>query len=445
MFRALLLIGFTSLWGVLPALGHDDGADAAFDDVANDGSLISFSHDPECPGCRAFLSGCAANGDACGCTHTPSCAARDNAVDPPSDDPALGEELLAADYGVGFGFESASPGMIGDFFGGSYKMSVVRAGQRGPTGIPNGPPPPREFTNVPTGGGDRRFKIAENYSPFPVDRVFFNYNHFHNALQTAYYRQANLNRMTMGVEKTFLDRWWSFELRMPFSSGLNSDQTAAFNPTTANNVTGEIGNLGFVLKRLLSRSDTLATSAGLGMIFPTGPEARIYDTSGTHVVTIENQAFYLQPFVGAWWTPNDRLFAQFAVQADYDTRGNDIDYAGDRLGAVATIQDQALLFLDASFGYWLFHDPSGDAVVTGLAPMVEIHHNSTIEDTDFIQNGPDVYTNPDNRLDVLNLTGALRLELAGMSYLTIFGVAPLRQDEEKLFDAEFGAQYTRFY
>jgi hypothetical protein len=31
-------------------------------------------------------------------------------------------------------------------------------------------------------GGDRRFKISENNSPFPQDRIFFNYHHFHNAV-----------------------------------------------------------------------------------------------------------------------------------------------------------------------------------------------------------------------------------------------------------------------
>ena len=37
------------------------------------------------------------------------------------------------------------------------------------------------------------------------------------------------------------------------------------------------------------------------------------------------------------------------------------------------------------------------------------------------------------------------MEIAGRSYLTIFGVAPLRGDSDKLFDAEFGVQYSRLF
>lgn len=31
-------------------------------------------------------------------------------------------------------------------------------------------------------GGDRRFKLSDNNSPFPQDRIIFTYHHFHNAI-----------------------------------------------------------------------------------------------------------------------------------------------------------------------------------------------------------------------------------------------------------------------
>jgi hypothetical protein len=443
MLRMLLVVGLSSFLCTVTSLANEPQVpEEVLNQAGNSGTLIAFSHDPNCPGCRAFLTGYSQD-NGCACAHSAGCSACDAANggggvgggggEGPisSDDMVMGEELLASDYGYGFGFEGAAPGMIGDLFGPSYQMNIVTAGQ--PTG---------EFTNIPSGAGDRRFKIAENYSPFPIDRVFVNYNHFHRALQTADGREANLNRMTMGLEKTFFDQMWSVEVRAPFSTGLRADQYVIPN---FDNVGGEFGNVAMALKRLLFRSDTVAMSAGVGMVLPTGPDTRLFDFAASEVLNIKNQAFYVQPFVGAWWTPNDRLFGQFAVQADFDTTGNDIDFVRVGAGPEGTLQDQALLYLDASFGYWLFHDPSSDAVVTGIAPMVEIHHNTTIEDPDSLEVGPDTLTNPFGRMDILNLTGALRFELAGMSYLTVFGVAPLRDNEEKLFDAEFGVQYTRLY
>jgi hypothetical protein len=449
MSRMLLVAGLSLLSAASSLANEPSANEESQNPIASPGTLIAFSHDPNCPGCRAFLTGYSHDGS-CSCAHSPGCSACDGAggtggvgggAGPTSDDMVLGEDLLASDYGYGFGFDNAAPGMIGDFFGAGFQMNVVTAGQ--PTG---------EFTNISQAGGDRRFKIAENYSPFPIDRVFVNYNHFHHALRTADGRDANLNRMTMGLEKTFFDGMWSAEVRAPFSTGLAADQYVVPN---FNNVSGEFGNVAVALKVLLSQTDTLAVSTGLGMVFPTGSDTRLFDSTSTHHLTISNDAFYLQPFVGAWWTPNDRLFGQFAVQADFDTTGNQIDYVRDAIGPVATIQDQALLFLDASFGYWLFHDPSSDAVVTGLAPMIELHHNTTLEDSESVVVGPginagsfggvDTYTNPSNRLDVLNLTGAVRMELAGISYLTIFGVTPLREGDDKLFDSEFGVQYSRLY
>lgn len=435
MLRTMFLAGMACLWAATVTFGQTETEEAEEQTGAHitDG-LVSYGYDADCPGCRAFLAGYGSADS----MHSPSCSCNAGMGDGTGAGAGAGgagagdyQELLASDFGAGLGYESAAPGMIGDFFGNTYQMNIVSAGQV-----------PGQFTTIPQAGGDRRFKIAENYSPFPVDRVFFNYNHFHNALITADGRDANLDRGTLGIERTFLDQLWSVEFRLPFSSGLNNDQFVIPN---ANNVANELGNIAFALKRLMFRTDTLATSIGMGMVLPTGPTARLYDFSGSLVTTLENEAFYLQPFVGAWWTPNDRFFAQFAAQLDFDTHGNTVDFVRVGSGPEGILQDQTLLFLDASFGYWLFHDPYSDGVVTGLAPMIELHHNTTLTDSDILVVGSDTITNPNNRLDVMNLTGAIRLELAGTSYLTAFGVVPLRAGEEKLFDAEFGIQYTRFY
>src|SRR5262249_29857955 len=55
------------------------------------------------------------------------------------------------------------------------------------------------------------FKIADNESPRPQDRVFVNYNYFDRILGTS----VDLNRETLGFEKTFLDGNASVGMRVP--------------------------------------------------------------------------------------------------------------------------------------------------------------------------------------------------------------------------------------
>jgi hypothetical protein len=66
----------------------------------------------------------------------------------------------------------------------------------------------------------------------------------------------------------------------------------------------------------------------------------------------------------------------------------------------------------------------------------------------------DVLRNPFNRMDVLNITGGLRVKFGQYTYLTVAAAAPLRTDkvdpvtlrnEDKLFDAEVGVQLVRLY
>lgn len=335
--------------------------------------------------------------------------------------------LLASSAGVTSGSSSAANHMIGDFFGGSYSM---RLGSIGST----------KYTNVAIAGADRRYKFAENNSPFPTDRLFFNYSHFHNALLTADGRAANLNRGTFGLEKTFFQGLTSVEVRAPLLSGLNSNQT--FDPV-ADNVSNEFGNIALAFKLLLLERSCYSVSAGLGIVLPTADDTVVADSVGNPVFRMENEAVYLQPFIGLSYTPNERLFWQTFAQLDFDTGGNTAELIGVSSG---NIRDQNLLFLDTSIGYWLFHNPCNGRILTGLAPIAELHYSTTIEDSEeLILSGGDVITNPNNRLDVLNLTGGLRMEILGDSYLTLAGVAPLREDGDKLFDAEFGVQFMRKY
>ena len=55
------------------------------------------------------------------------------------------------------------------------------------------------------------FKVAENESPLPMDRLFVTYNFYGRVLGT-----QDIHRETVGVEKTIFGDRASLGLRLPF-------------------------------------------------------------------------------------------------------------------------------------------------------------------------------------------------------------------------------------
>jgi hypothetical protein len=410
--------------GVVGFGGIQPGRAIAAAPVACDTGL----QDCNCPGCRAFLEGCEtqvlppvvmpdesvapslpsdeAAPEAMQLPTAPSEALAPSAFQPsPS---ALASSLGAAGGGAGL------PSMIGDFFAGGYNYAFV-----------NG-------ASVATAGGDRRFKFAENNSPFPQDRVFFNYNHFDNALVNVNGNDANLDRFTFGLEKTVFSNNSSVEVRAPFALGLGTNPGGS---DPLGQVT-EFGNVALAVKHMLARGPNSAVAAGLGVVLPTGDDFSVGTTSISNV--FQNDAVHVLPFLGVYHAPTSRLFSQFFAQLDFDVNGNDVLIGGQQ----GVLQDQTLLFLDYSVGYWLHRDRCRQ-YMRGVAPMVELHYSTTLQDQDYgPYQGRQIFIE-DFRRDVLNLTGGLYFELGPMASLKIGGVSPLRTGSDKMFDSEIGVQFSR--
>ncbi|MHC4404145.1 MAG: hypothetical protein ACYTG0_31205 [Planctomycetota bacterium] len=358
------------------------------------------------------------------------------------DEPTIEEPLvapptaLAGTFGGAPAPFSAAPNMIGDFFGGG--LAFNNFSDAGQTGFPD--------STVAIAGGDRRFKIVEANRPIPTNRFFVNYNHFHNAVIDVAGVHHSFERYTFGVEKTFMRGLWSAELRVPFGTGIDSSQL--INQSV---VATEFGNIAVALKGLLWQRRNCVVGAGLGFVFPTGEDTSLLESNpgAATVVTVRNEAVHLQPFIGSVWMPNDRLFVQTLAQLDFDANGNRVDiFIPTRFSE--RVNDQNLLYLDVSAGYWMYKNRRA-RWVTGIAPVVELHYSTTLQDTDGVVDlsGQSV-TNPANRMDVLNITGGVHLNLGACSTLTLAAVAPLRQDESRslgnehrVFDAEFTLQYNR--
>jgi hypothetical protein len=248
---------------------------------------------------------------------------------------------------------------------------------------------------LPIVGGARTTKMAENDIAMPVDRVFFNYNHFHNAFEmsqtaafgpgTTLFRQEPIDRYTLGVEKTFFDQLTSVELRMPFNGSFN----ATLPDMAVSN--GSVGNLGVILKGLLYQNELLGIGGGLGIDTPTGSSTT--SRLGTTNLRFENEAVHLLPWLGFLYAPGDPqwgwgngLFATGFLQVDAAANGYIVQFVDPASGArtnIGRFNEQTLMFADLGVGYWLYRDSLAPRW-TGLAVVGELHYTTTLQDPDLL-------------------------------------------------------------
>jgi hypothetical protein len=260
----------------------------------------------------------------------------------------------------------ASPNMIGDLLNAYHSVSffVNRSAGAG-------------FINSVGSTSLVNPAVADNNSPVPMDRVYFRYNHFANALAVAgASSQApvpiapgvfqgfttsqfyNSDMYTFGLEKTFFDRRVSLELRLPFYTSLSPNldlsygqltssnlvpsgipgvpgsfyQTAATPANTLGNSSTQFGDITLIFKWLFYRNDWLWLSGGLAGTAPTGPDSNVrvtdfLDTIRFREFHIRNQTWSASPFLSALLTPTDRLFGQAFLQYDIPLNDSAITYS----------------------------------------------------------------------------------------------------------------------
>lgn len=296
--------------------------------------------------------------------------------------------------------------------------------------------------NIPNPGGGGggaavgRQKITENTSPMPRDRVFVNYSFFDNA---AIFDGIDVHRVTPGFEKTFFDGMSSIEVRFPFASTLDSDIIAG-GATSTSEI--EFGNMNLFLKTLLAgggRRDDYAISAGLGFALPTADDVRVFDTAGSELIAVDNEAVHLLPFIGGLYAPNDRLFVQGFIQFDFDANGNPVytRNAG-TLTRAGSVNDPTFIFVDAGVGYWMHRSRRGR--ITGIAPTAELHYNRTLQDTDVVTSGPFQVGNVQENIEILNAVFGLNMTFRNNLNVTAGYTVPIGGGADQQFDGEFRLQ-----
>ncbi len=197
-----------------------------------------------------------------------------------------------------------------------------------------------------------QYKIAENESPMPQDRLFINYNYYSGFSEVAIL--DTVHREIIGFEKTLFDERFSIGLRLPFFQVRATLPPTSPGPDHFN----DTYDLGIVLKYALirNRDSGNVLSTGLVITPPTSSLPRLVFPDGT-----ETHSTLLQPFVGYIWNKNKFFVQGFtSLMAPTDSR------------------DVTFLFNDVGIGYQVYHR-SGEQFLNSIVPTFEVHVNTQLD------------------------------------------------------------------
>jgi len=313
------------------------------------------------------------------------------------------QDLLS---GIGGGSE---PQMIGDMSPLTV-MQRVSAAQQPPTlpqPFPPGklptPPSPRVASSLAP--STRGFKIGENQSPLPQDRVYFTFDYFNN-LNAAQNRRFeapvdNLRayRYIFGLEKTFDQGRGSIGIQLPLDT-LTAESTIQGTFAKPGGSSTALNDLTIYAKYILKRNPETGSliSAGLAVTPATGPDtfAGASYLAAVHDTTV-------QPFIGYLWRRGDFYLHGF-VAIDVPT----------------SVRDVTMVYNDIGIGYYVYRNPDPYGFLTALVPTFEVHVNDPLTHGDF--NNPLDLT---GTADVVNLTYGISALIGPNSVFTFGVVTPV--------------------
>jgi hypothetical protein len=188
------------------------------------------------------------------------------------------------------------------------------------------------------------FKIGDNATALPEDRVTFSYNYFDNLSGTnpgganLVGLKADLHDEVFGLEKTFLDGNGSVGFRLPF-----------FEPDGTYADASNIGDLSLILKYAVLNNHATGNvlSTGLVLTVPTGPSIQTIDGKINDTL--------IQPYVG-YLVHGGAFFIQGFSSLVIPTDPKDI----------------TILFNDLEIGYTLYRG-NGHETIRSISPVLEGH------------------------------------------------------------------------
>lgn len=356
---------------------------------------------------------------------------------PPQNPQPDSSAFARANEAVASAPRSLTPGVFGDQFGGNclkiFNLEMQPGTNKNLDGV---------CVALPSSLVGR-FKVAENNSPIPGDRAYFDYNFF----STTVYG-LDVSRFTVGVEKSFFDGCASLELRLPFASTLDGQQVSdfGFQFGVTNNTTTRFGDLQIISKFIIAQHDCWTFGGGLGVSVPTAPDFEVTTERGDGILRVKNEAVHLQPFLSFHYAPDDRFYLQGFSGLDIDLNGYPVQVqlfpgSSDPFSTVTgRLRDRTFWTTDVAAGYWVYRNPC--AWLTGLAPQLEVHWNQAIDKVNSvegniggIQGDTHIYSN-------VNLGAILNLEFRNNSRLAIGAVFPVTDNNNRDFSVEFGVLFN---
>jgi hypothetical protein len=239
------------------------------------------------------------------------------------------------------------------------------------------------------------FKISDNESPRPRDRVFSDYQYFRIKSRIPTLGDMGINLYTEGFEKTFLDGKASFGMRLPiFQMWTTSPtgDTAALSMLRKEDV-GDLTIIGKYAFWECQETGSLL-SGGLVLTTPTGPDLPV-NGAIIHPVLI-------QPWVGGIYnTPTWYLHGFSAIIVPTDSR------------------DVTFLTNDYGVGYYLYQAKECDhRLLSAVIPTFELHVNTPLN-----HRGSD--STPLGLADTVDLTGGATIGIGKSASLAVGAVTPI--------------------
>jgi hypothetical protein len=265
----------------------------------------------------------------------------------------------------------------------------------------------------------RGYKMADNQTPWPVNRAFVAFNFYDDinigSAAGATLRQIRVYREFFGVEQTFLeDRNASIGLRLPLNSisakstvpGMGGSSTAVGDLTV-------YGKYAFCYDR--ERGDV--NMAGLAITPPTGPK----EFAGASYTRARNP-LYFQPFVG-YVRSFDRFFLQGFTGINVPTDRH-----------VVTI-----LYNDIGFGYYLLRSADPHRLISAIVPTMEVHVNTPLNHRGTFS----AVRDPGATFDVVDLTFGLGIWFRSRTLVSVGFAEPVTGPRP--FAGEFVLLLNYFY
>lgn len=337
--------------------------------------------------------------------------------------PSGAANLPAAGGGAGGLDASLSSGLGGTLGGGGSYFGmlgdappIARAFQVGrPVGIPSppplpnpgAPPPPPRFpspgrqTAVAVLPSVRGFKISENQSPQPQDRLYYSFNFYDNLNQTVNARLgspvSNLKvyRHVFGLEKTIFDGRASVGLRLPIDSLTTTSRVPQFGGTSR-----AAGDLAAIFKYAVYQNPEAGRLFSMGILIntPTGPR----NFAGARGIRSPHNAS-LQPFLGFIAAFGDLYVHGFSA-VDVPTNPNDV----------------TMMYNDLGLGYYLYRSTDLDRFITAIAPTVEVHVNTPLN-----HRNPYNLNDPAGTYDYVDMTFGTNIQIRRRGLLSLAIVEPV--------------------